>query len=590
MYSQIVRHDRTMEQIVFPVPQICEFLTRESKMQVYFKAERDEQGSKVSDFFERTDDLFNEMKWQKKLRGQPLLYWVSRHMSMWSTIAFNLAVLVNIIVAIFYPFPDFSGKIDPRISGLIWTVMFASLAAVITVPGTTVIRAYVFSSILRMIYSVGLQPTLWILGTVNVVITAVHLVSIMGNHGTFTKSFRQILTDFELLYHMVYLIFCILGLCAHPFFYSVLLLDVVYQEETLKNVIKSVTRNGRSIILTAVLALILVYLFSIIGYLFFRDDFLMEVDVRSENKIAGAIGVEGDSNSGPEPFEVPISEEGYCSANNSSCQNRIENIYKSPEENETEGKLSVEVQKIDSSCDDDDDTTSERACDSLLMCIVTTLNQGLRNGGGIGDVLRAPSAKEPLFVARVIYDLLFFFVVIIIVLNLIFGVIIDTFADLRSEKQQKEEILKNTCFICGLDRASFDNKTVSFEEHIRCEHNMWHYLYFIVLVIVKDPTEFTGPESYVASMIKDRNLDWFPRMRAMSLAADEAEGEQNEIRTLQVQLENTQKLVSTLSHQLAELRDQMTEQRKQKQRLGLLGTPPVPGSYHQASTSSSVAV
>ena len=57
--------------------------------------------------------------------------------------------------------------------------------------------------------------------------------------------------------------------------------------------------------------------------------------------------------------------------------------------------------------------------------------------------------QEPLFVARVVYDLLFFFIVIIIVLNLIFGVIIDTFADLRSEKQQKEEILKNTCFICG---------------------------------------------------------------------------------------------------------------------------------------------
>lgn len=57
--------------------------------------------------------------------------------------------------------------------------------------------------------------------------------------------------------------------------------------------------------------------------------------------------------------------------------------------------------------------------------------------------------QEPLFAARVIYDLLFFFMVIIIVLNLIFGVIIDTFADLRSEKQKKEEILKTTCFICG---------------------------------------------------------------------------------------------------------------------------------------------
>jgi len=48
--------------------------------------------------------------------------------------------------------------------------------------------------------------------------------------------------------------------------------------------------------------------------------------------------------------------------------------------------------------------------------------------------------------------------VIIIVLNLIFGVIIDTFADLRSEKQKKEEILKTTCFICGKCRNTPDTE------------------------------------------------------------------------------------------------------------------------------------
>ena len=36
---------------------------------------------------------------------------------------------------------------------------------------------------------------------------------------------------------------------------------------------------------------------------------------------------------------------------------------------------------------------------------------------------------------------------------------------------------------------------------------MWHYLYFIVLVKVKDPTEFTGPESYVYAMIKVNSHD-----------------------------------------------------------------------------------
>jgi hypothetical protein len=35
----------------------------------------------------------------------------------------------------------------------------------------------------------------------------------------------------------------------------------------------------------------------------------------------------------------------------------------------------------------------ERACDTLIMCIITTLNNGLRNGGGIGDVLRKPSSS-----------------------------------------------------------------------------------------------------------------------------------------------------------------------------------------------------
>ena len=33
----------------------------------------------------------------------------------------------------------------------------------------------------------------------------------------------------------------------------------------------------------------------------------------------------------------------------------------------------------------------ENHCETLLMCIITTLNEGLRNGGGIGDILRKPS-------------------------------------------------------------------------------------------------------------------------------------------------------------------------------------------------------
>ena len=47
----------------------------------------------------------------------------------------------------------------------------------------------------------------------------------------------------------------------------------------------------------------------------------------------------------------------------------------------------------DSEDTEDNRIQRERHCDSLLVCIVTTLNEGLRNGGGIGDILRKPSIK-----------------------------------------------------------------------------------------------------------------------------------------------------------------------------------------------------
>uniref|UniRef100_A0A8C4VNA6 Inositol 1,4,5-trisphosphate receptor n=1 Tax=Gopherus evgoodei TaxID=1825980 RepID=A0A8C4VNA6_9SAUR len=521
---QIVRLDRSMEQIIFPVPSICEFVTRETKYRLFTTTEQDEQGSKVSDFFDQSSFLHNEMEWQKKLRSMPLMYWFSRRMTLWGSISFNLAVFINIIIAFFYPYVEATsmGKLldSPLISLLFWFLICFSVMALFT--RRYGIRPLLVALILRSIYYLGIGLTLNILGALNLTNKIVFVVSFVGNRGTFIRGYKAMIMDMEFLYHVAYIVTSILGLFVHELFYSILLFDLIYREETLFNVIKSVTRNGRSILLTALLALILVYLFSIVGFLFLKDDFIMEVDRLPDNKSKGLSSLPGHAAS------------VGCGAGHNEEDN------------------------------------SERACDTLLMCIVTVLNHGLRNGGGVGDILRKPSKDESLFPARVIYDLLFFFIVIIIVLNLIFGVIIDTFADLRSEKQKKEEILKTTCFICGLERDKFDNKTVSFEEHIKYEHNMWNYLYFIVLVRVKNKTDYTGPESYVAQMIKNKNLDWFPRMRAMSLVSNEGEGEQNEIRSLQDKLNSTMKLVSHLTSQLNELKEQMTEQRKRRQRIGFV--------------------
>ncbi|XP_029361640.1 inositol 1,4,5-trisphosphate-gated calcium channel ITPR3 [Echeneis naucrates] len=530
---EIVREDRSMEQIVFPVHPICEFLTEESKFRVFNTTEQDEQGSKVTHFFEQTSFLHGEMEWQKKLRSMPVLYWFSRRMTLWGTISFNLAVFINLIIAFFYPYDSGqAGAIDDSLLLMLFWIL-TGLSVLGLFSQRYGLQPLTLALILRSIYHFGIGNTLIVLGTLNLINKVVFVVSFVGNNGTFIMGYKAMVMDVEFLYHLAYVLTSTLGLFVHELFYSILLFDLIYREETLFNVIKSVTRNGRSILLTALLALILVYLFSIVGFLCLKEDFIMEVDP--------LLQIAAGTNEASQDFLKS------CSADGVSC--------------------TMETSAV---AEEEEEPSTERACDTLLMCIVTVLNHGLRNGGGVGDVLRKPSKNEPLFPARVVYDLLFYFIVIIIVLNLIFGVIIDTFADLRSEKQKKEEILKTTCFICGLERDKFDNKTVSFEEHIKLEHNIWNYLYFIVLVREKNKTDYTGPESYVAHMIKNNNLDWFPRMQAMSLVVTDGDGEQNEMRMLQDKLAATMKVVMTLTTQLTELKEQMTEQRKRRQRMGFV--------------------
>ena len=109
---EVVRHDRTLEQIVFPIPEICEYLPEDYKTKIYNTVEKDDQGSKVADFFSKSDVMFEKMQWQKKLRSSTALFMVSKKESFWSNIIFLLSLVINLIVASFYPFSsELPGKL-----------------------------------------------------------------------------------------------------------------------------------------------------------------------------------------------------------------------------------------------------------------------------------------------------------------------------------------------------------------------------------------------------------------------------------------------------------------------------------------------
>lgn len=74
------------------------------------------------------------------------------------------------------------GTLEPHLSGLLWTAMLISLAIVIALPKPHGIRALIASTILRLIFSVGLQPTLFLLGAFNVSFQKVSLKLVTLQH------------------------------------------------------------------------------------------------------------------------------------------------------------------------------------------------------------------------------------------------------------------------------------------------------------------------------------------------------------------------------------------------------------------------
>lgn len=189
---EVVRHDRSLEQIVFPIPEICEYLTGETKRRTYLTAERDDQGSKVADFFNKSEIMYTEMTWQKNLRSQPYLFIVSKYMPFWSTLILWCSIAINFIVAKFYPFDADMPPPSPSYSGLVWAVMLTSMAVLVTVPNNFAIKSLILSCLCRMILTCGPAISLWILGVVIVLFKGVHLVSIIGNMGTLNKSLAQV--------------------------------------------------------------------------------------------------------------------------------------------------------------------------------------------------------------------------------------------------------------------------------------------------------------------------------------------------------------------------------------------------------------
>jgi hypothetical protein len=82
-----------------------------------------------------------------------------------------------------------------------------------------------------------------------------------------------ILREIEVVYYLAYGALAVIGTVIHPFFFCFHLTEILIRYPTLKNVVKSVWEPKQQLGLTLILFIILVYVYGLIAYTFFYEDY-----------------------------------------------------------------------------------------------------------------------------------------------------------------------------------------------------------------------------------------------------------------------------------------------------------------------------
>lgn len=476
-----INQNDELRRVYFRKPPICKNLTDDAKDSLLWSVDRSATSRKLQDFMTTADDLHREMRHRERLIRNHFWNILTNKYTLegLKIVVGLLSLVINIYMLLIYETPD---------------------EAQIHLDSTMFQRLTSNKNFLAIWILCVIQAGLELVAFVGFVVGNSLLIILKGiddpsfgdprdilDKGLFASAgIRKLWVYFVALYYLVtnktffirscVVVTSVLGILITPMIFSInLLIHSVEISKDLQNVMRSVTQNGRSLLITAVFGVFLVYLLSLWAFQSLSEHYNFVGDNNQKTKL----------------------------------------------------------------------------CGNLLQCTIVTLSSGLRNGD-IGAVLNETDWGDPEFI---LFALVYFALITTIMLNVIFGIIIDTFSELREDKLNTENDIENRCFICALERFSFEKYPGGFEKHIKMEHNMWEYLFFLVYINEKDPNNYSGPESYVRGKLDNEDVSWFPVGKAIALFEEMRREEEahNLVRNLVTNVDHRTKLLQSQNEQLTRM-------------------------------------
>ena len=420
-YVEVMMEEQ-VKGLYFPIPGRVRHMTARTRASVIWDIDRSSQMKQINEFVQRIKVWDYEMKHQARISALPLVKLLTAQWRRAGWVGLVLIVALNVLLVWQVQHPD--QLIDG--SQLPYRQIYTILGILQTVMGVIQYVCYYIEYYPNMLSEQEITQKEILKGLV-----VEQPLALPTDHAKTTVSstqsniFTVLFCRWDSLRFLSYLL-CSLLAFYYPFCYGLLLLDIIRKNGGIEAVLQSITINKGRLLLTFCLGLLMVYIFSIFAFVFFREE------------LNGVNGIE---------------------------------------------------------------------CSDLLHCFTSLFGVGVKSQG---EMISMADPSTPWFWFRLLFDVSFFILVIVILLNITFGIILNSFSQLRDEKNKKLKDIYSRCYVCGHHRSEINLKGGGWKWHLVGEHSPFAYVAFLVYLMDKPEDQCSGLEQYVKVLYSADNYSFMP--------------------------------------------------------------------------------
>ena len=162
-------------------------------------------------------------------------------------------------------------------------------------------------------------------------------------------------------------------------------------------------------------------------------------------------------------------------------------------------------------------------CSSLVFCFLTNIDAGIRARGGTGDMMIKVSFERHTtnYIKRVFFDVTYFLICIIIMIDLVFGIILGTFAEMREQERIQVMDKYNHCFICDETRANLEKNKEDFKTHNEITHNLWNYTYYMIYLKNAELNDLNAIDTFARKSLDKKSPLFLPSWKDQHRSSNE---------------------------------------------------------------------